>query len=153
MLKEAPWQIVIFSLGMYLVVYGLRNAGLTQALAGWLDAFAVHGVWGATFGTGLLTALLSSIMNNLPTVLDRRAVDRRQQRHGRGEGGDGVRQRDRQRPGPENHADWQPGHVVVAARAGAQGIRITWGYYSSRIVLTVPVLLITLAALAVRLGG
>ncbi|MGH8405306.1 MAG: ArsB/NhaD family transporter, partial [Pseudomonas sp.] len=68
-LKEAPWQIVIFSLGMYLVVYGLRNAGLTDYLATWLDTFASYGVWGAALGTGVLTALLSSAMNNLPTVL------------------------------------------------------------------------------------
>ena len=68
-IKEAPWHIVIFSLGMYLVVYGLRNAGLTGYLAGWLDDFAGYGVWGAAMGTGVLTALLSSMMNNLPTVL------------------------------------------------------------------------------------
>ncbi len=54
---------------MYLVVYGLRNAGLTGYLAHWLDGFAEYGVWGAAMGTGLLTAFLSSIMNNMPTVL------------------------------------------------------------------------------------
>ncbi|MBU2825162.1 arsenical efflux pump membrane protein ArsB, partial [Acidithiobacillus ferrooxidans] len=32
-LQEAPWAIVVFSLGMYLVVYGLRNAGLTSYVA------------------------------------------------------------------------------------------------------------------------
>src|SRR3546814_20006711 len=31
-IRDAPWQIVIFSLCMYLVVYGLRTAGLTQYL-------------------------------------------------------------------------------------------------------------------------
>lgn len=66
--REAPWQIVIFSLEMYLVVYGLRNAGLTEHIAGLLDYFAQGGVWGAAFGTGILTALLSSVMNNMPTV-------------------------------------------------------------------------------------
>src|SRR5690606_7909254 len=33
----------------------------------------------------------------------------------------GVRQRDRRRPGAEDHADRQPGHPVVAARAGREG--------------------------------
>src|SRR3546814_2340080 len=58
-IREAPWQVVVFSLGMYLVVYGLRNEGLTDHLATLLDLFAGYGVWGATFGTGLLIAFLS----------------------------------------------------------------------------------------------
>lgn len=68
-LRGAPWQIVIFSLGMYLVVYGLRNAGLTDALSGVLNVLAENGLWVATLGTGVLTAVLSSLMNNMPTVL------------------------------------------------------------------------------------
>ena len=50
--RESPWQIVIFSLGMYLVVYGLRNEGLTGYITNLLDVFASYGVWGATLGTG-----------------------------------------------------------------------------------------------------
>ncbi|MDB5644481.1 arsenic transporter [Methylobacterium sp.] len=65
----APWQIVLFSLGMYLVVYGLRNAGLTQALAHGLVWLSGQGPWAATLGTGFAAALLSSVMNNMPSVL------------------------------------------------------------------------------------
>lgn len=54
---------------MYLVVYGLRNAGLTDALAQTLSWLAGQGLWIATIGTGVIAAVLSSIMNNMPTVL------------------------------------------------------------------------------------
>src|SRR5690606_4257148 len=69
LVRGAPWQIIVFALGMYLVVYGLRHAGLTDLLTEVLDWLAGQGIWTATLGTGLLSAVLSSLMNNLPTVL------------------------------------------------------------------------------------
>ena len=68
-LREAPWQIVIFSQGMYLVVYGLRDAGLTSHLADALVWLSAQNPWAAALGTGFGAAMLSSVMNNLPSVL------------------------------------------------------------------------------------
>lgn len=67
--RNAPWAIVFFSIGMYVVVYGLRNVGLTDVLAEMIGGIAAHGLFAATMGMGFLAALLSSVMNNLPTVL------------------------------------------------------------------------------------
>ncbi|WP_248930333.1 arsenic transporter [Paenibacillus hamazuiensis] len=68
-LKEAPWSIIVFSIGMYLVVYGLKNAGLTDLLSGLLASFARHGELAAALGMGYTAALLSSVMNNLPSLM------------------------------------------------------------------------------------
>ncbi|NML85979.1 arsenic transporter [Polaromonas sp.] len=153
-LRGAPWQIVIFSLGMYLVVYGLRNAGLTTTIASLLNLFAQGGVWGAALGTGMLTALLSSVMNNMPAVLvGALAIDASNA------------------TGAVKEAmiyanvigcDLGPKITPIGSLAtllwlhvlSGKGMTITWGYYFRvGIVLTLPVLLVTLAALAIRLGA
>ncbi len=68
-LWRAPWQIVVFSLGMYVVVFGLRNAGLTAYLTLLLEQACRHGLLAATLVTGFAAAALSSVMNNLPATL------------------------------------------------------------------------------------
>jgi arsenical pump membrane protein len=152
-LAGAPWQVVVFSLGMYLVVYGLRNAGLTAYLALLLRRCAEHGIWGAALGTGFLSALLSAVMNNMPTVLvGALSID--------ATGATGVL-REAMVYANVIGSDLGPKITPIGSLAtllwlhvlAAKGIRISWGYYL-RIgaLLTLPVLLVTLAALALRLS-
>lgn len=68
-IKAAPWQVVWFSIGLYVVVYGLKNAGLTEIIASWITELNSHGTTIAVIGTGFLSAVISSIMNNMPTIM------------------------------------------------------------------------------------
>ncbi|MCT7613725.1 arsenic transporter [Aliarcobacter butzleri] len=68
-IKEAPWQIVWFSIGLYIVVYGLKNAGLTEYLTTILNYLVLQGDTIAIISTGFISAILSAVMNNLPTIM------------------------------------------------------------------------------------
>ncbi|MCT7579492.1 arsenic transporter [Aliarcobacter butzleri] len=68
-IKEAPWQIVWFSIGLYIVVYGLKNAGLTEYLTTILSYLVLKGDTIAIISTGFISAILSAVMNNLPTIM------------------------------------------------------------------------------------
>jgi arsenical pump membrane protein len=152
-IKHAPWQVVVFSLGMYLVIYGLRNAGLTDALSTLFSYFAGHGLWAATIGTGISAALLSSVMNNMPSVLIGALSIQ-------GSDATGLIH-DAMVYANVIGCDLGPKFTPIGSLAtllwlhvlAQKNIRITWGYYFKvGTLLTLPILLVTLAALALRLS-
>ncbi|WP_270964641.1 arsenic transporter [Campylobacter upsaliensis] len=69
MLKLAPLGIVTFSLGLFIVVFGLNNMGLVGLLAEGLKHFDTLSLFAQIFSVGISSSLGSSVINNLPMVM------------------------------------------------------------------------------------
>ncbi|WP_268904516.1 ArsB/NhaD family transporter [Campylobacter armoricus] len=67
-LKKAPWGILIFSFGLYIVVYGFYKEINNEVVLKWID-FWIDCEFMGLIVLGFTSAIFSSIFNNLPTIM------------------------------------------------------------------------------------
>lgn len=68
-LKKTPWHILIFAFSMYIIIYGLHNAGLTAILVEVFEPIVNQGLFQASFIMGGLVSILSNLFNNHPALM------------------------------------------------------------------------------------
>jgi arsenical pump membrane protein len=68
-LRDAPWHVVAFSVGLYVVVFGLRDAGLVALVGRGMAAGVRDGTLSGVLAVGGFTGLLAAGLNNLPAIL------------------------------------------------------------------------------------
>jgi arsenical pump membrane protein len=69
LLKKTPWHILIFAFSMYVIIYGLHNAGLTAMLVQVFQPIVSQGLLEASFIMGGLVSILSNFFNNHPALM------------------------------------------------------------------------------------
>ncbi|MES9682684.1 arsenic transporter [Bacillus sp. AFS001701] len=68
-LKKTPWQILLFAFSMYVIIYGLHNAGLTDFIVKEIEPIVNQGLFNATLAMGGLVSVLSNLFNNHPALM------------------------------------------------------------------------------------
>ncbi|MFC4302891.1 ArsB/NhaD family transporter [Cohnella boryungensis] len=69
MLRKTPWSIFAFAFGMYVLIYGLHNIGLTEWLVEGFRPIVSGDLLNASLLMGLLMSLLSILFNNHPALM------------------------------------------------------------------------------------
>lgn len=68
-LKKTPWTILIFAFSMYVIIYGLHNAGLTDFIVKICEPIVNKGLLQASLIMGGLVSILSNLFNNHPALM------------------------------------------------------------------------------------